>query len=63
VSVQDGRILKYEAATTHFVDFAFDSPTRLDLEHLQYECLVIDIETDFNKGQFKASAGSRGQRR
>jgi hypothetical protein len=49
VSVQDGRILKYEAATTHFVDFAFDSPTRLDLEHLQYECLVIDIETDFNK--------------
>jgi len=47
VSVQDGRILKYEAATAHFVDFAFDSPARLDLEHLPYECLVIDI--DFNK--------------
>jgi hypothetical protein len=49
VSVQDGRILKYEAATAHFVDFAFDSPTRLDLEHLPYECLIIDIDTDFNK--------------
>jgi len=48
-TVQDGRILKYEATTAHFVDFAFDSPTRLDFEHLPYECLAIDIDTDFNK--------------
>ena len=29
VSVQDGRILKYEEATACFVEFAFDAPTRL----------------------------------